>query len=124
MAAALGVGVGVVGGGSDAAAAGGTVEGRVTGGTALGGAEVGCSDGLSSTAEGDEVSVGGGGGAAAAGRAEAKGDGDVKGGVAVELIAVWGRGVANGGACTTMGVNTRYAVWFEVRKTLKEQSGN
>ena len=28
------------------------------------------------------------------------------------------------GACTTMGVNTRYAVWFEVRKTLKEQSGN
>ena len=28
------------------------------------------------------------------------------------------------GACTTMGVNTRYTIWFEVRKTLKEQSGN
>ena len=28
------------------------------------------------------------------------------------------------GACTAMGVNTRYGIWFEVRETLKKQTKN
>ena len=28
------------------------------------------------------------------------------------------------GACTTMGVNTRQGIWFEVRNALKEATGN
>ena len=122
MAAALGVGVGVVGGAGDPPGAGDAVEGRVVGGAALDGAEVLGAEELLGAAEGDEVAVGGGGGAAAAGGAEAEGDGGVEGRVALVLVAVGGDGVGIVSTGSLAGRGTRALSRWRWAKSDKRRS--